>query len=155
MLRYATAFAAALTLAAVAYAQDPRAAAVSAAMPVVDGYEKAMDDIVDVSGDPEALTVVRFYSGPAGMLQVQVRLWAPDHTEAEAVLMTDPATISSANGEAAEIAGHPAAIVNDVLLIYPGRPDSGITLTLGGTKDRAVLKAVGEKVNYDALLAIK
>ena len=111
--------------------------------------------VVDVSGSPEALTVVRFYSGPAGMIQLQVRVWAPADTESEAVLMTDPATLSATNGEAVEIAGHPGAIVNDVLLVYPGRPESGLTLTLGGTMDRAVLKSFAGKVNYDALLAIK
>ena len=155
MLRFAAAFAAVFTLSAVAYAEDPRAAAVSAAFPTIDGYEKPMDDVVDVSGEPEALTVVRFFAGSAGMLQVQIRLWAPAETESEAALMTDPATLASTNGEAVEIAGHSGAIVNDVLLVYPGRPNSGITLTLGGTKDRALLKSVAEKVNYDALLAIK
>lgn len=154
-MRLAAAFAAALVLTAPAFAQDPRAAAVSAAMPTVEGYEKAMDDIVDVSGSSPALTVVRFYAGAAGMIQLQVRVWGAADTESEAVLMTDPATLSATNGEAVEIAGHSGAIVNDVLLVYPGRPDSGITLTLGGTLDRAILKSFAEKVNYEALLAIK
>jgi hypothetical protein len=154
MLRRAAAFAAVLTLSAPAQAQDPRAASVSAALPAIDGYEKPMDDVVDVSGIPPALTVVRFYSGPAGMVQVQVRLWDAANTESEAALMSDPATIAMGNGETVQIAGHPGAIVNDVLLIYPGRPDSGLTLTVGGTTDRAVLKAIAEKVDFDALLAI-
>jgi hypothetical protein len=138
-----------------ALAADPRAAQVSAALPTeVSGYAKSSDDIVDVSGTPPALTVLRFLAGSVGLAQIQVRVWTVADTVADAEIMLDPETLRMFEGKPVEIAGHKGAFVNGVLVVYPGLPTSTVTVSVGGLKDGDVLTGIAEKIDYQALIAI-
>jgi hypothetical protein len=145
-----------LCLTPAASAEDPRAARIQALLPAeIAGAKPGMDDVIDESGTPTALTVVRFYYGPAGTIQVQVRLWAVENTAAEAKDMLDEAAMKQFGGEPVEIAGHKGNFAFGVLNLYPGYPDAGLTVSVGPTQDRAVVETYAGSLDYEALLAIK
>ena len=135
---------------------DPRAAQISSALPIeISGYAKSSDDVIDVSGTPPALTVLRFLSSSVGLAQVQVRIWTVPDTVSDAAIMLDPETLRMFEGKAVEISGHKAAFVNGVLVVYPGLPGSAVTVSIGGIKDADALTKMGEGIDYPALLAVK
>lgn len=149
---YGLAFAAAVLPAA---ATDAEVAAIKAALPTeIKGWKAADQDIVDVSGTPEAITFVRFYNTETGQLQVQVRLWEPSATDAEAASMLDPGT-ESAGGTLVEVGGHKGLIFSGVLNLYPGTPGEGLTVSVGPSQDNSVLTEAAAAVDIAALMAIR
>lgn len=161
MLRSAVHAAAAATLAVstLAFAEgDPRATAVAAAIPAeIEGYTRTMDDLIDVSEEDGSLTVARLLSSPKvnGPVIVQVRLWTPEGTEKDAAKMLDPEGIEVVDGSLLDVNGHPAFFMPGVMGVYPGRPDSGVTVMVGGISDADEAVRVAGLVDYEALLAIE
>jgi hypothetical protein len=143
-----------IALAAAAVAQDPRSAAVSAAMPPAGSYEVGQD-IVDVSGSPPALTVLRFYGSPKGMLQVQIRVWTVADTVSEAEALLSPEAINAFGGQLIEVAGHKGSFMNNVLTLYPDHPNGNVSVAIGGAGDLATFKTLAEQVNYEALKGLE
>lgn len=161
MLRSMVHAAAAITLAVstLAFAEvDPRATAAAAAIPAeIEGYTRSMDDMIDVSEEDKSMIVARVLSSPKanGPVILQVRLWTPEDTEADAEKMLDPADLEILKGKLLEVSGHPAFFMPGAMAVYPGRPDSGVTVMVSGLTDADEATRLAGLFDYEALLAIE
>lgn len=139
-----------------ASANEAEIAAIKAALPTeINGWKAADHDLADVSGTPEATTVVRFYNTERGQLQVQVRLWDPAATDAEAQDMLNPSIIERDGGELVEIGGAKGSIFFGVMNLYPGLPGKGLTITIGPSQNSDELKLAAGALDIPALMAIR
>lgn len=149
----------AMVFAGVAQAEDdPRLALVAAAIPAeIDGYTRNVEDVIDVQEDDGQLSLARIFissGGGAGPVVVMVRLWPADEVEDEASRMLDPETLGAMNGKLFEVAGHPAFFIEGASSVFPGRPDSGVAVSIAGLNDADEAARLAGLVDYEALLAI-
>lgn len=160
MLRSVACAAAALFLAAApAFADDdPRVAALAAAMPAApDGYTRSMDDMIEVVEEDGLVSVTRIFASPAatGPVIMLVKLAPPEEIEEEAARMLDPEGMEVLKGRLVEVNGHPGFFWPGALGVFPGRPDSGVSVSLAGVRDADEAVRLAGLVDYDALLAIR
>ncbi|MFT3808755.1 MAG: hypothetical protein QM698_02450 [Micropepsaceae bacterium] len=161
MLRFIVHAAAAVTMAVstLAFADaDPRATAALAAMPAeIEGYTRSMDDMTDVSEEDKSVNVMRMLNSPKanGPVILQVRLWTAEDTEADAEKMLDPDGLEILKATIVDVNGYPAFFMPGAMAVYPGRPDSGVTVMVSGLTDSDEAARLAALFDYDALLAIE
>ena len=138
---------------------DARGAALSAALPAdFEGYGRIADDMIDVGEGGGDVTVTRMLNaaGPGGApVVIMVRLWPAEDIEDEAERMLNAEGAAGMGGRLIEVKGHPGFVWPSSLTIFPGRPGSGLAVSISGLDDIEEAVRMAGLIDYDALLAIK
>ncbi len=143
-----------------AQSNDPRAAAVFAALPAsfgsfttTPGTDYAADS-TDVATGAKSVSLIRIYSSGADMLTVSAVISTAEAIAAQANIMTSPDSLSMQGGKLVEIEGalavsYPGAGLN----IYPGHPAGSVYLMIGGMPE-AEWETLAKAIDMKALAAI-